>query len=142
MTSPDPPPGFKPHFRKSGFTAPWEPLYSKVTAEKIVIGLYLREPHCNSRGMVHGGLIAALCDNAMGLSCVQVLKGEGRDVAGLVTINLNTDFISAARLGQWMTVDTTITSVGGSLAFATALVEAEDQLIAKASATFKVRKKA
>lgn len=140
MTSPMPPEGFKPHFRKSGFTAPWEPLYSKVTSEKVIIGLFLSEAHCNSRGMVHGGLIASLCDNAMGLSCIQVLKSEKRDVSGLVTVNLSTDYLGSARLGQWMTVDTVLVKTGGTLAFASSLVEADGELVAKSGATFRIQK--
>lgn len=140
MTRPLPPEGFKPHFRKSDFTAPWEPLYSRVTSDRVIIGLYLSAAHCNSRGMVHGGLIASLSDNAMGLSCIQVLKSEKRDVSGLVTVNLNTDYVGAARLGQWMTVDTCLVKTGGTLAFASALIEAEGELVAKANATFKIQK--
>ncbi len=135
-----PPDGFKPHFRKSGFTAPWEPLYSKVLADKVIIGLWLTEAHCNSRKIVHGGLIATLCDNAMGLSSMQVMKVDRPDIAGLVTINLNTDYIGPARIGQWMEVDTYMVKAGGSIAFASAKVEADGNLIAKASATFKVQK--
>ena len=71
-----PPDGFEPHFRKSSLTEPWEPIYSQRLDDRVVIGLYAREPHTNSRGMVHGGLIAALADNAMGLSCVQVLSAR------------------------------------------------------------------
>ena len=77
-----PPEGFQPHFRKSPLTDPWEPLYSKVLPDRVVIGLYVREPHTNSRGMLHGGLIAALADNAMGLSCGQVLDGGGSQAGG------------------------------------------------------------
>jgi len=33
------------------------------------MGLWLAKPHTNSRGLIHGGLISALADNAMGYSC-------------------------------------------------------------------------
>ena len=33
------PEGFTPHWRKSGLTDPWEPLYSRRTAEAVYIGL-------------------------------------------------------------------------------------------------------
>ncbi|HOA93088.1 MAG TPA: PaaI family thioesterase [Quisquiliibacterium sp.] len=72
----EPPGGFTRHFRASPLTAPWEPLYSKWVDDltsvppsaSLVIGLRVREAHCNSRGFAHGGLIGALADNAMGLS--------------------------------------------------------------------------
>ncbi|HEX5006792.1 MAG TPA: thioesterase, partial [Hyphomonadaceae bacterium] len=64
-TTPAIPSGFEPHFRKSPLTDPWEPLYSKHLPDRIVLGLHTRQPHTNSRGLIHGGLIAALADNAL-----------------------------------------------------------------------------
>ena len=98
-----PPAGFEPHFRRSPLTEPWEPIFSRRLPDRVIIGLYAREPHTNSRGMVHGGLIAALADNAMGLSCVAVLTAQDRKPeGGLVTVSMATDFIGAAKLGQWV----------------------------------------
>jgi len=135
----EPPAGFAPHFRKSCLTDPWEPLFSRVLADRVTIGLCVREPHTNSRGMLHGGLIAALADNAMGLSCVQVLTGEGRKPAGgLVTVSMATDFIGAAKLGQWVEVDTQYVKAGKTLCFAQAFVMADGEVIARADARFKV----
>src|SRR5690349_5603866 len=92
------PDGFARHWRKSGLTDPWEPLYSRGTAEAVFIGLRAGPAHSNSRGFVHGGLISALADNAMGLSCGHAL---GQAVANirLVTVNLTVDFIAAAKQG-------------------------------------------
>ncbi|MFN7054275.1 PaaI family thioesterase [Hyphomonas sp.] len=128
-----------PHFRKSRFTDPWEPLYSRATEREVAIGLILSEAHCNSRGLVHGGLIASLADNAMGLSCVAALQSEGRAApAGLVTVTLNTDCIAAARLGQWLVTDTHFVKTGGTLCFASGLVRADDVPVARVSGTFRV----
>ena len=138
MTAPHIPPGFKPHFRTSPFTDPWEPLYSRQEARKVVIGLQLREPHCNSRGMVHGGLIASLADNAMGLSAVAALRTEGRTVGGLVTVSLKTDYLGSAHIGDWLDVDTHFVKTGGSLCFTDCLVHADERPIARASASFKI----
>jgi acyl-coenzyme A thioesterase PaaI-like protein len=74
MNSTDIPEGFEPHYRKSPFTDPWEPLYSKRTDKAVIIGLRLAKPHTNARGNVHGGLIAALADNAMGYSWQNLLR--------------------------------------------------------------------
>lgn len=133
------PAGFAPHFRKSPLTAPWEPLYSRVLEDRVVIGLYVREPHTNSRGMLHGGLIAALADNAMGLSCGQVLAAQDRKPqGGLVTVSMATDFIGAAKLGQWVVFDTQYVKAGKTLCFAQAFVTADGEVIARADARFKV----
>lgn len=139
MTNQTPPDGFAPHFRKSKVTDPWEPLYSRVLADRVVIGFHVREAHTNSRGMLHGGLIAALADNAMGLSCVTVLAGEGRKPeGGLVTVSLAIDYVGAAKLGQWVMVDTQYVKSGRTLCFAQAFVTADGDVIARADARFKV----
>lgn len=139
MTEPKVPEGYSPHFRKSRFTDPWEPLFSKTGAREVSIGVFLSEAHCNSRGLVHGGLIASLADNAMGLSCVAALQEEGRGApGGLVTITLNTDYLGSARIGQWLATDTHFVKTGGSICFADCLVRADSVPVARASATFKV----
>ena len=69
MTATDIPEGFERRTRRSPLTDPWEPLYSKQTDKAVIIGLRLAKPHTNGRGLIHGGLIAALADNAMGHSC-------------------------------------------------------------------------
>src|SRR5262245_15957716 len=133
------PGGFEPHFRKSPLTEPWEPLYSKRLSDRIVLGLHARQPHTNSRGLMQGGLMSALADNAMGLSCVQVMTGEGRKPAGgLVTVAMATDFIGSAKLGQWVEFDTQYVKTGRTLCFAQAFVRADGEVIARADARFRV----
>lgn len=133
------PEGYSPHFRRSRFTDPWEPLFSRAEARQVSIGVFLSEAHCNSRGLVHGGLIASLADNAMGLSCMAALQTGGRPPAGgLVTISLNTDYLGAGKLGQWLSTDTHFVRTGGSICFADCLVKADGTPVARASATFKV----
>ena len=100
----DIPEGFEPHFRKSPFTEPWEPLYSKKTENAIIIGLRLAKPHTNSRGLIHGGLIASLADNAMGYSCALVMGWT----TSLVTISLAVDYVGSAEIGQWLAVESEV----------------------------------
>lgn len=133
-----PPTGFEPHYRKSPLTDPWEPLFSRQVDDTVQIGLQVAEPHTNSRGMAHGGLISALADNAMGLSC-----GLGLDhVGGLVTVNLAIDFLATATLGQWLQVEPAVVKRGKGLCFASALVTADGKPCARANATFQVLSRA
>lgn len=135
----EPPEGFTRHYRPSRVTDPWEPLWSKRLPDRVVIGLHVAEPHTNSRGMLHGGLIATLADNAMGLSCVEVLSAKGQAPAGgLVTVSLATDFIGAAKLGQWVEVDTQYVRTGRTLCFAQCFVTADGDVIARADARFRI----
>jgi acyl-coenzyme A thioesterase PaaI-like protein len=129
------PEGFEPHFRKSPLTDPWEPLYSKRTDEAVVLGLYLAQPHTNARGFAHGGLISALADNAMGLSCGPHLKGP---IGGLVTVSLSVDFMGRGEIGQWLEFRTIFVKAGRALCFTQCFVTADEKPIAKAAASFHV----
>ena len=138
MTDNSPPSGFEPHFRQSLFTDPWEPLYSKVEPRHVSIGTWLRDVHCNSRGLVHGGFVSTIADNAMGLTCVAGLRDDGREVKGLVTITLNVDFVGMAKLGQWLNIESEIVKLTRQIAFASCNVCADGEVIARANATFKI----
>jgi uncharacterized protein (TIGR00369 family) len=134
MTSPEIPEGFEHHFRKSPLTDPWEPLYSKRSERAVILGLRLAKPHTNARGLIHGGLIAALADNAMGYSCAHVMGGA----SSLVTIGLAVDFIGTAEVGQWLTVESDVIKTGSTICFAQSLIRADDAVIARANGTFRV----
>ena len=129
----DIPEGFARHFRHSPLTEPWEPIYSKRTADAVIIGLRLATAHTNSRGLAHGGLITSLADNAMGLSCGLKLDG-----ARLLTVSLSVDFIGSAQIGQWLQVETEVIKTGGTLCFAQGLVTADAAVCARVSGTFHV----
>jgi uncharacterized protein (TIGR00369 family) len=130
----DIPEGFEPHFRKSPFTEPWEPLYSKKTENAVIIGLRLAKPHTNSRGLIHGGLIASLADNAMGYSCALVMGWT----TSLVTISLAVDYAGSAEIGQWLAVESEVIKTGSTICFAQSLIKADDTVIARANGTFRV----
>jgi uncharacterized protein (TIGR00369 family) len=134
----DVPAGFERHDRKSPVTDPWEPLYRRLSGETVVLGLRAGPQHTNSRGFVHGGLISALADNAMGLSCARRL-GDG---ASLVTVNLTMDFLGSAFTGQWLEFDTVFVKPGGTLCFTQAFVTADGQACARANAVFRVVRRA
>jgi uncharacterized protein (TIGR00369 family) len=129
-----PPVGFAPHDRKSPLTDPWEPLYSRTAGERVILGLRAAAAHTNSRGFVHGGLISALADNAMGLSSARTLGQAG----GLLTVNLAVDFLGPAYQGQWLEFDTVFVKPGTTLCFAQAFVTADGKPCARASGVFRV----
>ena len=134
MTTTDIPAGFEPLSRRSPLTEPWQPLYAKRTDKAVIIGLRLARPHTNGRGLIHGGLIAALSDNAMGYSCAHQMGG----MSSLVTIGLAVDFVGTAQIGQWLAIETEVIKTGSTICFAQSLVKADDTVIARASGTFRV----
>ena len=128
------PSGYVRHSRRSGFTDPWEPIYAKVADNAVLLGLRAGPAHANSRGIVHGALITALADNAMGLSCALHLDGTGR----LLTVSLSADFLASGKQGQWIEVDTTFVKTGRRLCFASGFVLADGAPCARVSASFAV----
>ena len=130
----DVPEGFLRQSRPSPLTDPWEPIYSKLTPDAIILGLRLATPHTNARGFAHGGLIAALTDKAMGHSCGRKMRG----VHSLVTVSMSIDFVSSAQIGQWLAVETDVIKTGSTICFAQSLIKADDAVIARANGTFRV----
>ena len=135
----DIPAGFEPHTRHSPVTEPWEPIFAREIDGTLQLGLRIAPAHCNSRGFLHGGVIAALADNAMGLSYGAMLRRDGATVAGgLVTLTLTLDYVTSGRTGAWLEIRPRVIKAGRSIGFVDALVLADDVVLARASATFKL----
>ena len=126
--------GVERHTRRCGLTDPWEPIYARRSDRGVSLAIRAGAAHANSRGFVHGGLITALADNAMGLSCGQQIA----DASGLFTVSLSIDFVGFAKVGQWLEIRPEVIRTGKSLCFASAFVLADDSVCARASGVFKV----
>ncbi len=135
------PSGFAPHFRRSPVTEPWEPLFSRKTPGQVEIGVRLARAHCNSRGLVHGGVIAALADNAMGLALHAARaeqSGEAESGGSALTTTLAIDYLASAAIGAWLQVTPRVLKAAGSTGVVDALVTADGVLVARANAVFRV----
>ena len=99
-----------------------------------MIGLRLARPHTNGRGLIHGGLITALADNAMGYSCAQATNWT----TSFVTVSLSIDFVGSAEIGQWCSIESDVIKTGKTICFAQSLIKADGVVIARASGTFRV----
>ena len=56
----------------------------------------------------------------------------------MVTIGLAVDYIGGAKVGQWLTVEPDVIKTGSTICFAQCFVKADDVVIARANATFRV----
>jgi len=126
------PEDFELHDRRSPLTDPWRPIYRRQTGEGVSLGLLADTPHVNGRGFVHGGLISALADNAMGLSCVAAHK----TARNMVTVNLSVDFLGVAQTGKWLEVRAKAVKAGRSLSFAECTVLSDGKICARGTSTF------
>jgi acyl-coenzyme A thioesterase 13 len=89
------------------------------------------ERHCNSHGIVHGGLMMTMIDLSMVIAC------KGTDGEQLVTISMNSDFIAAGHAGDIIEAHGTVTRRTRTLAFVTGRVESQGRTLLTASGVFK-----
>ena len=142
------PNGFEPMSRSSPFVEANGPFYFKEENGALTFGVLLEARHCNSAGTVHGGLIATICDLALGrnigfaAASPEVLaawrhKQAAMPLKKLVTISLSTDYAGYASVGDWIEVRTEVQKVGKALAFANAYVFRDEEKIARSNAVFR-----
>ncbi|WP_246054438.1 PaaI family thioesterase [Paenibacillus anaericanus] len=61
----------------------------------VELGLTVNESHLNSMGIVHGGVLSSMMDQAMGTLVTAIKNGSQG-----VTTHLNVNFLSAMRSGE------------------------------------------
>ena len=126
------PPGFEPLFRSSPVLDLIGPLYSRGESKDLVLGLRAETKHCNSRGTVHGGILATLADVALGYTMAFSSDPPGN----LVTANLSLDYAGTAKAGDWLEARVDIQKQGSRLSFANCYILVNEQRIVRASAVF------
>jgi uncharacterized protein (TIGR00369 family) len=93
------------------------------------------EDMANVSGFVHGGVISALADSAMG-RCLRTVEPG---VARAMSFDLKLNFITAAKIGETLRATGRVIHAGQRTMVAECRVEGrEGRLIATASATFAV----
>ncbi len=152
------PEGFELLETRSSFSNHVGPLYTQRLAGEVVFGLLVQAHHCNSGGVMHGGMVNTLADLAIGNNIGLILAeraatSEGNQNAAaagsaslpsrvggapIATVSMATDFAGSARLGEWVEVKVDVQRVGASMAFANAYLVANGKRFARSSAVFKV----
>ncbi len=128
----DAPEDFEESRTRGPFSTHNGPFFHKVTEDGFAHGFRVLPRHCNSRGIVHGGMLMTFAD---GLLATAVWRATGK--VGL-TVRMNSDFLSIARPGEWVEGTAAVTRAGRSLVFAEARVNASARLVLTASGVFKV----
>lgn len=92
------PPGYEPMQWTRGFGRQIGPLYQKNgPGDSYTRAFLVCEHHTNGMANCHGGMLMAFADTAFG-HAVSMRKTDHY----WVTVRLVTDFISAAKLGDWV----------------------------------------
>lgn len=100
---------------------------------RVVMTANLEDRHMNPSGVVHGGVLATLMDEATGHAIVTLRGLEAMSEAPHATIEMNVSFLSGARVGDELVCEARTLRVGRSVAFAEAEVRRResDGLVAK-----------
>lgn len=126
------PDGFEHLDRGSPFVGLLGPIFHKVSDGRHVIGIRLEHKHTNVKGIAHGGMLVTLADSALGIALS--LETDGKKP--MVTANLSTDFLDAARPGDWVEAHVNIERIGSRLAFASCYLMVDGKRILRASGVF------
>lgn len=107
------PPGFEPLEAASAFTGQLGTAYLRREAPgRVTLGQRVTAQHLNQLGSAHGGFIASLVDEALGLGILEVERRP------LVTVQLGIDFLDSVRLDDWLEVETEVDRKGLRMIFA------------------------
>ena len=129
------PPGFAELDVKSPFNKLIGPIYGCVRDGVPIMAMRMGHQHENPYGnTTHGGMIAALADNALGWG----LKQRHPKMGDFVTTHLSTDYLSAITTNDWVEAHVNIIKVGRRLNFVDCTMYVDGRIVAKSSGQFMV----
>ncbi len=91
-----PPPGFRELTEASGFAAANGPWFERIEKDRVIRAFKAGPQHANALGIVHGGMLAAFLDSAMGTAVWNTLERRA------VTLRLSLDYLGPGRVGDWL----------------------------------------
>jgi uncharacterized protein (TIGR00369 family) len=114
----------------SGFGRAMGPWYEKRDGERTILGFRAEERHINRLGIIHGGMMMAFAD--------VLLSEVQRRVTGRpsVTMRMAVDFVSPARLGDWIEGDGEVSRATRNLVFVRARIWRAKHTLMTASGVF------
>lgn len=134
MNTAEIPPGFAPLVRTSPFLETIGPLYSAGVGASMIVGMRVQDKHTNARGALHGGVLAAIADVALGYGLATSTDPPTR----MVTANLSVDYAGSGQVGDWVETSLDIQKLGSRMAFANVYFSVRGERIARASGVFLV----
>lgn len=118
----------------SGFSAHIGPFYQKPQGEGFIRALQLKDMHLNPEGVVHGGVLLSFADYV-------IYRAIG-DVTGhqmkFATIQLNSQFLAAAKAGDVLYGEGRIVRQTRSVIFAEGRLYTKQRDILTASGIWKI----
>lgn len=111
------------------------PLWQRQNGDALDHAIVAQRKHKNRRGFVQGGLLMTLADRSLGMAA-----RIGSGVSAVVTIQMDTHFIDAAKIGELLISRPRIVRATKTLIFMNTELSVDDRCIAMANGVFKVMK--
>ena len=132
---PEPPAGFEPQVGRGPFSAHNGPYFFRRVEEGIELAFFALPRHCNSLGLVHGGMLSTFLDGLLA-------NAVGRAAGGTpVTIHLSIDVLAMGRAGEWIVGEGRLTRAARDVAFAEGRLHVAGKTIARATGVFRLMKR-
>lgn len=125
------PEGFTLMNWRRGFARQIGPLYRKLENGVSTLGFRVEEQHTNGMANAHGGMLMSFADMAWG----QIVSFETSSY--WVTVRLTVDFLSGARLNDWVEGAGEVISTADGLYIVRGRLWSEDRTIMTGTGVFK-----
>jgi acyl-coenzyme A thioesterase PaaI-like protein len=109
------------------------PVWHRVVEDTHEFAIYGQDKHRNRRGVVQGGVLMTLADRSCGMTARAI---SGADA--LATVQMDTYFVDAARIGELMISRPKALRTTRSLIFMSTEVKVDDRIVATAHGVFKI----
>lgn len=132
---------------KSPFISHVGPLYIKHVEDQAVIGLLIEKVHCNTGGRLHGAMVCAIADIALGQNVARAFHKRGAfensdgspaNGTSMVTVSLSTDFAGTASIGDWVEAHADVQRASKRTAFANTYLIHRGERIARVSGVYQL----
>lgn len=129
----DVPEGFVPLQAGGPWSKALGPLWCRHDdAGRPVFAIRVLENHLNNQRIAHGGMLTTFADGTLGYALAMAVGRRGASV----TASMTADFLSSARLGDWLESHVTITKRGRRLAYARCELRVGSRQVMHASGVF------
>jgi acyl-coenzyme A thioesterase PaaI-like protein len=115
----------------SAFATLIGPLQYRREGDRFLYGLRVLPTHANGNGVMHGGLMTAFLDEAIGNAV------HDTDAMRHVTVQLDVRFLQPVQIGAFIACDCGIVHRAGSMSFLEAKCRVGAQIVASATAIYK-----
>ncbi|GEP09179.1 PaaI family thioesterase [Methylobacterium gnaphalii] len=122
-------------FEDPGFVALTGPVHHRTVEGRKEFAFRAEEKHVNLVGLVHGGMLVTFADRSLSIVAMDAMEG-----AGCVTIEMNVQFVGAAKIGDLVETVPEVVRKTSSLVFMRSILTCGGRPLATVSGIWKLLK--